>query len=102
MTLAFCGRRCQQSRDLNVVTRQGIQTMTKPHSEKVLSTLDRLLPELESVYKDIHAHPELSMQEVRTSKLAADQLRSAGYEVTTGVGKTGVVGLLRNGDGPTL
>src|SRR5215467_5758667 len=76
--------------------------MTKPQSGKILSTLDRLLPELEPVYKDIHAHPELSMQEVRTAKLAADHLRAAGYEVTNGVGKTGVVGLLRNGDGPTL
>jgi amidohydrolase len=76
--------------------------MTKPQSEKVLSTLGALLPELEHVYKDIHAHPELSMQEVRTAKLAEDQLRTAGYEVTAGVGKTGVVGLLRNGDGPTI
>src|SRR5690348_11534500 len=42
------------------------------------------------------------MQETRTSGLAADRLRAAGYEVTTGIGKTGVVGLLRNGDGPTV
>ena len=76
--------------------------MTKQQSEKVLSSLDRLLPELEPLYKDIHAHPELSMQEVRTAKLAADYLRAAGYDVTAEVGKTGVVGLLRNGEGPTL
>ncbi len=76
--------------------------MTNPHSKKLLSALDPLLPELELLYKDIHAHPELSMQEVRTASLAADHLRAAGYEVTTGVGKTGVVGLLRNGAGPTL
>lgn len=61
-----------------------------------------MLPDLESVYKDIHSHPELSMQEKRTAHIAADRLRAAGYEVTTGVGKTGVVGLLRNGDGPTI
>jgi hippurate hydrolase len=42
------------------------------------------------------------MQEFRTRALAADRLRAAGYEVTVGVGKTGVVGLLRNGDGPTV
>jgi hippurate hydrolase len=42
------------------------------------------------------------MQEVRTSNLAAEHLSAAGYEVTAGVGKTGVVGVLRNGDGPTL
>jgi hippurate hydrolase len=64
--------------------------------------LDALLPELESLYKDVHSHPELSMQETRTSALAADRLRAAGYTVTTGVGKTGVVGLLRNGAGPTV
>jgi hippurate hydrolase len=76
--------------------------MTKPQSEKVLAKLDQLIPQLEPIYKDIHSHPELSMQEVRTSKLAAEHLRAAGYEVTDGVGKTGVVGVLRNGDGPTL
>src|SRR5215470_4273170 len=68
----------------------------------ILKNLDGLLPELEALYKDVHAHPELSMQETRTAGLASDRLRAAGYEVTTGVGKTGVVGLLRNGDGPTV
>ena len=67
-------------------------------AEPVLKNLDRLLPDLEALYTDVHAHPELSMQETRTAGLAADRLRTAGYEVTTGVGKTGVVGLLRNGD----
>jgi amidohydrolase len=71
-------------------------------TDPVLKNLDRLIPDLEALYKDIHAHPELSMQETRTAGLAADRLRAAGYEVTTGVGKTGVVGLLHNGDGPTL
>lgn len=71
-------------------------------SDPVLRNLDGLLPDLTEFYKDVHAHPELSMQETRTAKLAADRLRAAGYEVTTGVGKTGVVGLLRNGDGPTV
>jgi len=64
--------------------------------------LDDLLPGLEALYKDVHSHPELSMQETRTASLAADRLRAAGYEVTTGVGGTGVVGLLHNGDGPTV
>jgi hippurate hydrolase len=71
-------------------------------SHPALSKLDSVLPDLESLYKDVHSHPELSMEEERTSALAADRLRAAGYEVTTGVGKTGVVGLLRNGDGPTV
>src|SRR5579871_6577032 len=71
-------------------------------SEPVLANLDGLLAELEAIYKDIHSHPELSMQEARTAGVAANHLRAVGYEVTTGVGKTGVVGLLRNGNGPTV
>jgi amidohydrolase len=74
----------------------------KKHSGDVLANVSGLLSDLEAVYKDLHSHPELSMQENRTAHIAADRLRAAGYEVTTGVGKTGVVGLLRNGDGPTI
>jgi metal-dependent amidase/aminoacylase/carboxypeptidase family protein len=58
---------------------------------KILAYLDKMLPELEALYKDIHRHPELSMQETRTAGIAADHLRTSGFEVTTGVGKTGVV-----------
>ena len=67
-----------------------------------LARLPDLLPELEALYTDVHAHPELSMQETRTAGLAAERLRVAGYDVTTAIGKTGVVGLLRNGEGPTV
>ena len=69
---------------------------------EILIYLDKMLPELEALYKDIHAHPELSMRETRTAGIATDHLRANGFEVTTGVGKTGVVGILRNGDGPTV
>src|SRR5690606_5058058 len=61
-----------------------------------------LLAELEDVYRDLHAHPELSMQEQRTAGIAAAWLKAHGYEVTEGVGGTGVVGLLRNGAGATV
>jgi hippurate hydrolase len=70
--------------------------------KRLLAGLPDLLPSLEATYKDVHAHPELSMQETRTADLAAKHLTDLGYEVTTGVGKTGVVGLLRNGEGPTV
>jgi hippurate hydrolase len=75
---------------------------TSTPADVALANLGHLLPDLQALYTDIHAHPELSMQESRTAGLAADRLRAAGYDVTTGVGKTGVVGLLRNGDGPTV
>src|SRR5215470_2332357 len=71
-------------------------------SDPALAHLPSLLPELEALHTDVHAHPELSMQETRTAGLAADRLRAAGYDVTTAVGKTGVVALLRNGTGPTV
>ncbi|MFD7710237.1 amidohydrolase [Streptomyces sp. NPDC059785] len=58
--------------------------------------------DLASVYRDLHAHPELGFQETRTAGIVADRLRALGYETTTGVGRTGVVGVLRNGDGPTV
>ena len=57
--------------------------------------------ELATVYRDLHANPELSFQEARTAAIVADRLAAWGYEVTTGVGRTGVVGILDNGPGPT-
>ena len=70
--------------------------------DRIIRNLAAVLPTLEAAYKDIHAHPELSMQEVRTAGIAAKHLQDNGFDVTTGVGKTGVVGLLRNGSGPTV
>jgi amidohydrolase len=60
------------------------------------------LPGLTAVYKDLHRHPELAGQEHRTAAVVADWLERAGADVTPGVGGTGVVGLLRNGDGPVV
>ena len=64
--------------------------------------VDGMLPELEAIYKDIHQNPELSMQEVRTAKIAADHLTQYQYDVSTGIGSTGVVGVMKNGDGPVV
>lgn len=79
-----------------------MNTKSASVSDSWFANLPSLLPDLETLYTDIHAHPELSTQETRTADLAATHLRQAGFEVTTGVGGTGVVGLLRNGDGPTV
>lgn len=70
--------------------------------KKLIPTLDALLPELEEIYKDLHRNPELSMCEYRTAKIAADYLERYGYEVSREIGVTGVVGVLRNGDGPVV
>lgn len=64
--------------------------------------LDEAWPSLEAFYTDLHRHPELSGKEVRTAGKVAERLRAAGYEVTTGVGGTGVVGVLKNGKGPVV
>lgn len=58
--------------------------------------------DLAALYQDIHAHPELAFAEHRTAALVADRLRDLGYQTTTGVGRTGVVGVLSRGDGPTV
>lgn len=60
------------------------------------------MPALMTLYKELHAAPELSMQEVKTSAKLAAEAKKLGFEVTTGVGKTGVVAVMRNGPGPVL
>ncbi|MFI2752818.1 amidohydrolase [Cellulomonas sp. P22] len=57
-------------------------------------------PSLVDLYKDIHSHPELGFQVQRTAGMVADRLRDLGFDVTTGIGKTGVAGVLKNGPGP--
>lgn len=68
----------------------------------LLDALDPLMPELEAIYQDLHAHPELAFQEKRTAEVVTGWLAAHGWEVTPGVGRTGVVGVLRNGDGPVV
>jgi hippurate hydrolase len=68
----------------------------------VLAGLPATSEWLEPFYKDLHKHPELSFQETRTAGLAASKLKEFGFEVFEGIGKTGVVGVLRNGDGRTV
>jgi amidohydrolase len=73
-----------------------------PAPSPVLAPLDAIYPELDKLYVDLHQTPELSFHEEKTAAKMADRLRALGFEVTTGVGKTGVVGILRNGKGPTV
>ena len=64
--------------------------------------IDRELPALLETYRHLHAHPELSLEEEQTAALVAKSLSEAGYSVQTGIGGHGVIGVLRNGEGPTL
>jgi hippurate hydrolase len=70
-----------------------------PASAEQIATI---YPEIEALYRDLHQHPELSMQEQQTAKKIADLMEAAGYHVTPGIGRTGIVAQLKNGEGPTV
>jgi amidohydrolase len=69
---------------------------------QVQARVDQEYASLFELYKHFHAHPELSFQEEKTAARLAEELKGAGYDVTTGVGKHGVVAVMRNGSGPTV
>ena len=66
-----------------------------PESDRLKAEIDELVPGIVAMRRDLHEHPELAFEEVRTSGIVAQRLRTLGLEVQTGIAKTGVVGLLR-------
>ncbi|MCI3240680.1 amidohydrolase [Streptomyces spinosisporus] len=77
--------------------------MTSPAARTALDlTAELPVAGLTDFYRDLHRHPELSLQEHRTAARLAERLAKAGYETAEGIGGTGVAGLLRNGEGPTV
>ena len=72
--------------------------MTTPASSEV----DAIYPDIEALYIDLHRNPELAFQEVETAAKLAARVKALGYEVTTGVGRTGIVAVMKNGTGPTV
>ncbi|SOF02496.1 hypothetical protein SAMN05446589_9653 [Streptomyces sp. OV198] len=74
----------------------------RDRAHAVLAGLEGIRSDLEDFYKDLHRHPELGLREHRTAKKASDALRNFGYEVTDGIGGTGVTAILANGEGPTV
>jgi hippurate hydrolase len=64
--------------------------------------VNTVYPDAQALYLDLHQHPEVSSHETRTAELLAARLRTLGYTVTEHVGGTGIVGVLKNGDGPTV
>ncbi|TKR21984.1 amidohydrolase [Cellulomonas hominis] len=77
-------------------------TADRTRAARVLGAADTRDAHWRDLYRDLHAHPELSGREHRTAAALAAELRAAGLEVAEGVGGTGVVGVLRNGDGPVV
>ena len=65
--------------------------------DQLKSDIDELVPDMVAMRRDLHEHPELAFEEVRTSGIVAQRLRALGLEVRTGIAKTGVVGLLKGG-----
>jgi hippurate hydrolase len=78
------------------------QDKTKERVAAVQQRLGEQYDKLEALYKHLHANPELSLHEVQTAARLAKELRELGFEVTEKVGGTGVVGVLKNGPGPTV
>jgi amidohydrolase len=76
--------------------------LAAPLVAKVSSLVDADTPRLLSIFKDLHANPELAFTETRTAAVVAKELKALGFTVTEGIGKTGVVGVLLNGPGPTV
>lgn len=64
--------------------------------------IDAVYPDVEKLYFDLHRAPELAFQEVQTAATLADRVKQLGYDVTTGVGRTGIVAVMKNGPGPTV
>jgi amidohydrolase len=86
-----------------VVTGFGGAPQAQDLSAEIDTRLTAVMPKVIAWRRDIHQHPELGNLEVRTAKVVADHLRALGLEVTTGVAKTGVVGVLRGGrPGPVV
>ena len=71
-------------------------------ANKVIQTVDADAERITEIFKDIHQHPELGFMETRTAGIVAKELKALGYEVKTGIGKTGVVGIMKNGEGPIV
>ena len=90
VALAFCSAVVAQA-----------QTNSTLHGQ-VAPIVSGMYPSLETLYKDLHANPEIAFQEVQTAAKMAGEMRKLGFEVTEKIGGTGVVAIYKNGAGPTV
>ncbi len=80
----------------------GLLLGAAPPADTLRSRIAADMPSLIALYRDLHANPELSMMEVKSASKMAAEVKKLGFEVTTGVGKTGVVAVMKNGPGPVV
>src|SRR6187402_3868752 len=73
-----------------------------PWTTPAAAQIDAIYPAIEALYIDLHKNPELAFQETRTAAKLAAHVKALGFDVTTGVGGTGVVAVMKNGSGPTV
>jgi hippurate hydrolase len=78
------------------------QTGRAPRTTPAPSEIDAIYPDIEALYIDLHRHPELAFQETQTAATLASRVKALGFDVTTGVGRTGIVAVMKNGPGPTV
>jgi amidohydrolase len=83
---------------ITAVSAQPSPAWTTPTPAEV----DAIYPDLEALYVDLHRNPELAFQETQTAAKLAARMKALGFEVTTGVGRTGIVAVMKNGAGPTV
>src|SRR5436309_2282818 len=91
-----------RSRDQGPMSPTSSKGLPSDSAGRVLAGQDGIREWQEDAYRALHQHPELSDQEVHTAAKAADALREAGFAVHEKIGTTGIVGVLKNGDGPTV
>ncbi|SFL90192.1 amidohydrolase [Variovorax sp. OV329] len=95
-------RRCAVACAVLGLSVGAIAQSASPLHAQVAPIVSGMYPSLEALYKDLHAHPEIGFQEVRTAARMAEEMKKLGFEVTEKVGGTGVVGIYKNGAGPTV
>ena len=81
---------------------QAAELDPQPLKPQLQQLIAQMYPQMRGIYEDLHANPELGFQETRTAAKLAAEMRKLGFEVTEGIGKTGLVAIYRNGAGPTV
>jgi len=91
-----------RSEKTNMEMRLKMPQLSGNLANQITQHIDADAERLQGIFKDLHQNPELGFTEVRTAGIVEKEFKSLGYEVKTGIGKTGVVGILSNGPGPVV